>query len=127
MNAIKDSISEIGNRFSQPVRLLIGSGLGTAGPAVLKYGNGEISESWYLQLALELGIVGLALWLVFIGFLINRLWRSEQIGLMLGLVGVSLAAIFLHTWADNPAIAITLFMLIGITINWENNTHRINT
>jgi hypothetical protein len=121
--AIKDSLSEIGDRISHPVKLFFGSGLGTAGPAVLKYGDGFVSESWYLQLALELGIFGLGLWLALIVTLVVRLWREHQEGLMLGLIGVSIAAIFLHTWADNPALAITLFVLIGMaTANKENTT-----
>ena len=112
--AIKDSIAEIIDRKSQPVKLIFGSGLGTAGPAVIKYGDGFVSESWYLQLALELGILGLGLWIALIVTLIVRMWREHQEGLMLGLIGVSIAAIFLHTWADNPALATTLFLLIGV-------------
>lgn len=99
----------------------IGRGIGSAGPAALKYGDGIISESWYLELLLELGIIGLALWLWLIADLSVKLWRVRNMGLLAGLVSVSVAAIFLHTWADNPAVAISLFILLGSIINQREN------
>jgi len=114
--AFQSSILEIKNRAGQPVKLLFGSGIGTAGPAALKYGDGFVSESWYLQLALELGIIGVLLWLTFIILLLVELYKKNK-GLFLALISVSTAAVFLHTFADNPAISITLFLLIGLTIS----------
>lgn len=119
MTALKNSTDEFKSRFSEPSALIFGSGIGDAGPAVLKYGSGFISESWYIQLLLELGIVGLLLWLCFIFVILLRLNQSKNYGLFLALISVSGAAIFLHTWADNPALAITLFILIG-SRNYEN-------
>ena len=115
-SAYQLSMTEIKNRTSQPITLLFGSGIGTAGPAALKYGDGFISESWYLQLVLEVGVIGLALWLIFIYYLLVLLYKKNQ-GLFLALIAISIAAIFLHTFADNPAMSITLFILIGATIS----------
>ena len=101
-------------------QLMIGSGLGSAGPAAIKYGDGLVSESWYLQILLEIGIIGLSLWLWFIVDISVKLWRRRQQGLLMGLLSVSIAAIFLHTWADNPAIAITIFALTSLTLKANN-------
>lgn len=114
-NAYQLSVTEIKNRFETPVKLIFGSGIGTAGPAALKYGDGFVSESWYLQLALEIGVLGLLLWLILIALLLTDLYKKNQ-GLFLGLAAVSVTAVFLHTFADNPALSITLFLLIGILI-----------
>ena len=114
-SALESSVAEIENRFISPLKLIFGSGIGTAGPAVLKYGDGFVSESWYLQLALELGFLGLILWFVLISLLLTDLFRKNK-GLFLALIAVSITAIFLHTFADNPALSITLFLLIGLEI-----------
>ena len=115
-SALNTSLNEIQNRFNQPATLLLGSGIGTAGPAALKYGDGFISESWYLQLMLELGLAGLVLWLIFVYYLLVLFYKKNQ-GLFSALIAVSVTAIFLHTFADNPAMSMTLFLLIGISIN----------
>ena len=120
-SAFELSVTEIKNRFEAPVKLIFGSGIGTAGPAALKYGDGFVSESWYLQLALELGILGLVLWLILIALLLADLYKKNQ-GLFLGLIAVSVTAVFLHTFADNPALSITLFLLIGLISSNKPNT-----
>lgn len=99
----------------------LGHGLGTAGPLAIKYGDGLISESWYLQILIELGLIGLFLWLGLIFTISKNLIKQKEAGLFLGLLAVSVAAIFLHTWADNPAIAYTLFILMGLAFNEEKH------
>ena len=116
-----DTFKTLRERLMQPVTLCLGGGIGTAGPLALKY-DGIISESWYLQLALELGLVGLGLWLFsVIGWLKQLYCRVSQListrGLWVGLIAVSVMALFLHPWADNPALAITLLALVGLTLN----------
>jgi hypothetical protein len=122
--------------------IIIGQGIGTAGPASFNF-QPNIQESWYLQVLSELGIIGLAIWLGIIILLVKDLLchpeRSEgsqdssalpqndtKRGISLALVGVSLAALFLHTFADNPAVAISLFILIGIVSNTQKpiNNHQ---
>lgn len=115
--ALKESMNEISSRFkTDTVKFSFGSGLGTAGPSVLKYGDGHISESWYLQIFIELGLLGLALWLILMYYLLRDL-VGENKGLFLGLLSVSIAAFFLHTWADNPAVAIVLFIFLAIAVS----------
>lgn len=116
--ALEVSFQEVGRRWQEPELFFLGSGLGTAGPLAVKYGRGIISENWYLQIFFELGLIGLLLWLgliVALSFdLIGRCQQPVNLGLFLALVSVSAAALFLHTWADNPAMAYTLFILLGL-------------
>ena len=115
--AFTETMAEIKTRATEePAKLIFGSGLGTAGPLSIKYGDGFISESWYLQLALEIGLVGLALWLCLITVISKELLKKNEKGLFLGLLAVSVAAVFLHTWADNPALSLTLFGIMGSLI-----------
>jgi len=121
LSALRLSIDEVKDRFqTDTLKFTFGSGLGTAGPSVLKYGDGFVSESWYLQLIIEIGIFGLALWLFLMYYLLRDLVKENK-GLFLGLLSVSVAALFLHTWADNPALAITLFILMGIAVKETRN------
>lgn len=112
--ALDQSWQEIKNRSLD--KLILGGGIGTAGPAALKYGDGIVSESWYLQLVLELGLVGLIIWIWLIVDLAMKLWRRGNGGLLYGLLALSISALFLHTWADNPAISISIFLLVGLNI-----------
>lgn len=116
LDALNVTTKEINKRADQPGKLFVGTGLGTAGPLIIKYQDGVISESWYFQLIIELGIIGFLLWLGLVSSLFSGLVR-EQKGLLLGLVAVSVTALFLHTFADSPATSLTLFLLIGTSLN----------
>ncbi len=97
-----------------PKEFVVGQGIGTAGPASFNFAP-EVPESWYLQVSLELGIVGLLLWLGILVFGVKRLFRSYR-GLALVLISISVAALFLHTWADNPTVAISFWVLMGVIV-----------
>ena len=71
---------------------------------------------------LELGVIGLILWLLFIFTVILNLNQTKEFRLALGLISVSVAAVFLHTFADNPALSYTLFILIGLKIKQRAKT-----
>lgn len=116
--AMTEGFTEIANRFSNnQIQFMLGSGLGSAGPLSIKYGRGLISESWYLQLFLEIGLIGVLLWLLFIGLILLRLYENKNYSLFFGLIAVSITALFLHTWADNQALSYSLFILLGISLN----------
>ncbi len=124
LSALSNSLAEIKYRFTKDLSTFIfGKGIGTAGPAVLKYGDGIISESWYIQVILELGLFGFLFWIWFQAeIFISSFWENR--GLFYGFCAVSIAAIFLHTWADNPALAITVFMLAGAILGPGNLNER---
>jgi hypothetical protein len=112
--AMQGGWQEFSHRASDDtIKLIFGGGLGSAGPIVLKYQDGFIPESWYIQLALELGVLGLAAWLLFNIYVLAILFKMSNYGLALGLLSVSIAAVFLHTWADNPAVAFSIILFVG--------------
>lgn len=124
VEGIQKSLNEIDSRDSQNV--LFGGGLGTAGPLIFKYPGGMISESWYLQLILELGMVGLVLWVILMILLMIKLYHKKEFGLLGALLSVSLTALFLHTFADTPSLSLTLFLLIGLALNKEIYVKNLN-
>lgn len=97
-----------------------GSGLGTAGPASFRSQHPIITENWYLQIAIEISLIGLGLYLIF--FFLNGmfLWQQVKIqfnplaaGLLASLIGLSFSNLFLHTWTDST-LALIFFSLLGI-------------
>lgn len=116
-DSLKTSLDEINFRYHEnKTQLFIGRGLGSAGPSAMKYGYGIISESWYLQVVLEIGLLGLVLWLTFFYFILVKLWRENQ-GLFFGLLSILVMTTFLHTLSDNPAMTLTLFSLIAFGLD----------
>lgn len=99
-----------------------GHGLGSAGPASQHVGAGLVTENWYLQIAVELGLVGLVLFLTFIGLClfelgqkIHRRSDSVRIALFGAIVGLSVTNLFLHSWAD-ATLGLMIFTLLGIEL-----------
>jgi len=97
-----------------------GLGLGSAGPASFHGGIANIPENYYLQLALETGIIGL---LAFLGIVVILGWRLFQdrhhsllaLALFGALVGLSIENLFLHGWADSST-AFVFWILAGVYI-----------
>jgi len=103
----------------------LGLGLGSAGPASFHSANPLIPENYYLQIAIETGVIGL------VGFLMVELllgWQLAQIGLdrhgpsralaaplLAALVGVSIVNFFLQGWADSST-ALIFWSLAGATV-----------
>ncbi|MBU2595299.1 O-antigen ligase family protein [Patescibacteria group bacterium] len=108
----------------------LGLGIGSAGPASqwgLGLENSVITESSFLQIGVEMGVLGLIGFLVIIIALIIKTFREilkqkEEIfkilllGSTLGLIALSTNALFLHSFADT-ATSFTLFALIGISLS----------
>lgn len=114
-----ERISSARKSFQLVIANPLGLGLGKAGPASAHAGQTPIiTENWYLQIALEMGIIGLLAYLVF--FTISAVWlyRSSQkdqpisTGLLAALVGILVANMFLHTWADS-SLALVFFAAFG--------------
>jgi hypothetical protein len=68
-----------------------------------------LPENWYLQIGVELGWVGFAIYIALIVFV---LYRLKERALKLSFIGISVAALFLHAWED-AAVAYTLWLLLG--------------
>ena len=77
-----------------------------------------LPENWYLQIGVEMGVVGCVLFLVLVVLILRILARelgnsgTRELGTVafLAFLGISIAALFLHAWEDS-AVAYTLWLL----------------
>ena len=109
-----ESIASATNTIkSQP----LGHGLGSAGPASFQSEAPVISENWYLQIAYEVGVLGLVLYLAAFTGLLGEFVRDRKnpfaIGLLSATVGILIVNLFLHAWADSTLVLI-MFALYGL-------------
>ncbi len=81
----------------------------------------RLPENWYVQIGVELGVLGFALFIALTFLLLKRLHANEK-SLFLAFLGVSIAALFLHAWEDS-AVAYTMWGLVGISLSRKNATH----
>lgn len=77
-----------------------------------------LPENWYLQLGVEMGALGMVLFLLLLAFVFVKLASAAKNhlfaeGVYLALIGVSIAALFLHAWEDS-GIAYSLWILIAV-------------
>jgi hypothetical protein len=90
-----------------------GHGLGTAGPATFRSGDAtHIIESWYLQIGYETGLAGLLAYLGIIAGLCyalfcHRTYRPAARATAAAVLGVSVTAIVLPSWADTTTALVT--------------------
>lgn len=104
----------------------VGYGPGTAGSASQQNNiqGSRLTENYYLQLALEVGIVGLVLFLIIaVMVAINLLGQSHNLyalALLSSLAGLALTNMFLHIWS-NEAVAYIWWGLAGLYYPMKNN------
>lgn len=112
-------IAAFQNGLTAMIQAPWGRGLGTAGPASYHSAQPFIPESYYLQIGVETGFIGLILFLGVLIGVILALWRQRQQGIapaLLGaLVGLSLVNLVLHGWAD-ASTAFVFWILAGCAI-----------
>lgn len=99
----------------------LGYGLGSAGPASFYSDKTLISENWLLQIAIEIGIIGLFITLVFLilnTLELNKLFLATKeplyLALQVSIVALFIVNLFLHAFADST-LSIIFFSLLGIT------------
>ncbi len=86
-----------------------------------------VSENYYLQLALETGLLGLALFLAATFNLAVVLARSPEpimSALLAAFIGLSLAGLFTHVWA-NDAVAYSWWGLAGLVYGRANQSYNL--
>lgn len=70
-----------------------------------------VTENWYLQIGVEMGVLGFALFITFIILLLRALRRNrDSLAPFLGMLGISICALFLHAFEDS-AVAYSAFLL----------------
>jgi len=100
----------------------LGHGPGTAGLASIhntKQGV-VLTENYYLQIAHELGIAGIVLFVAILCWVGLRLYRLAgkdilALGLLASFIGLALTNFLVHIWA-NEAVAYTWWALAGLVI-----------
>lgn len=104
-----------------------GNGPGTAGLVSTRLPNGLLTENYYLQIGYEVGVLGLALFLAFLGYILKLLWtrRREPLvqALLASFAGLAFMNLLLHTWA-NEAVAASWFILAGAVLSSSGSTAR---
>jgi O-antigen ligase len=110
LNAVTSAVEEIS-------KSPLGHGLGTAGPASLKSSQPVVPENWFLQIAYEIGIFGLILYVMAFSFLLGDFIRNRHKPIAASLfaitAGLLAASMFLHVWADSTLVLI-MFTLYGV-------------
>lgn len=109
-----------------------GYGLGSAGPAV-HYQGMFLPENHYLQLLLDIGLPGLFLWCLWLGYLLipavrialalNDYHSRVFVLLCIGLAGLLVEWLFLHTFEDSMVTYVFLVPL-GILTALINKSNR---
>lgn len=98
--ALKDGLKDM-------VKEPFGRGPGTAGPASFRNTGAvpRIAENYYIQIAQELGLIGLGLFVAILIGVGSRLWRSREYPLALilfaSLIGISFINLISHAWTDD--------------------------
>lgn len=105
----------------------LGGGLGSAGPASFKSSSTLITENYYLQIAVETGLLGLALFLAITGLLAKDLLAGRHHSLLAApclaaLAGLSVINLFLHGWADSST-ALIFWGTAGATVATIKGKH----
>lgn len=99
----------------------LGCGVGCSGPASYYGGSARISENYYVQLAEEVGVLGLGLWLTIAWLVTERLYRLRQDllarALLASFVGISSIGLLLHVWSDDP-LSLTWWGLAGAVLGY---------
>jgi hypothetical protein len=107
-----------------------GIGLGRSGLVTLRFGGRTLSENWYLQIAEEMGILALGIFIAIMVIFIRSLYKlyiSEKdnlikglsLGVLLSFICFSVVGLFLHAWGDNIVMALTFWILAGGLIEYQ--------
>lgn len=94
-----------------------GLGLGTSGPASVRFQK-SLTENWFVQIAVEMGVPGLLLFLAILFVLSKKLlrgvrrWRKlenphealARFGLFLALLGIAVTGLFTHSFEETTTI-----------------------
>lgn len=97
----------------------LGDGPGSAGPASVYNDEPRIAENYYLQIAQEVGVVGMILFLLINAGIGILLWlrRDDTLALSLfaSLIGISFVNLLSHAWTDDT-LAYVWWGMAGIAM-----------
>ncbi len=118
-NHLAATLGGVQRVFANP----IGCGPGCAGPASYYSDSALISENYFVQLAEEVGIIGLGLFvatLVMIGRELLRSAKTQVLArvLLAALAGYVVIGMLLHVWADDP-LSMTWWMCVAAVLGYN--------
>lgn len=100
-----------------PSMFLIGGGVGTAGPVTFNTKEGAvISENWYIQVAQEIGLIGLLIYLTLYLLTIRQAFIKKELVIAWLGIGLGINAFFLHTWSSDFNLNIIYWAILGLTL-----------
>lgn len=103
----------------------LGCGAGCAGPASYYGESPRISENYFVQIAEEVGVLGLVLFILLVTFIGRELLTTKHTrplsrALFAALIGYAAVGLFLHVWADDP-LTMTWWLLAGAVIGYNES------
>jgi hypothetical protein len=124
--ANSETASHLSALWSGLIRVLanpLGSGLATSGHTAQRFEVlGAITpEDWYLQIGVELGVIGMLLFIALVVLTLRALWQRararqpQATAALLALTGIAACGIVLHSFED-LGVAITVWALAGIAL-----------
>ena len=72
-----------------------------------------VTENWYLQMGVEMGVIGFVLYVALTIFVLLQLASASAI--FLPFFGISIAGLLLHSW-EGSAVAYTLWLLVAVAL-----------
>jgi hypothetical protein len=72
-----------------------------------------VTENWYLQMGVEMGVLGLIVYVAFTVLVLMNLAATSAI--FLPFLGISVAGLLLHSW-EGSAVAYTLWLLVATSL-----------
>ena len=82
-----------------------------------------LPENWYLQIGVEMGWMGLILYVLLVMLIVRSLLAGRENYAALVFIAVSIAALFLHAWED-AAVAYTVWMVVAVAFSIQQNHMR---
>lgn len=107
---IKDGLTEFMNA---PI---LGQGMGFAGPASHFGNNPIITENWFIQVAINYGLVGLILFIVLYFIVLKNLYLKKEFYFVSLMIGLLIPLNLLHYFEDSSFVY-SLFFILGLILS----------
>ena len=112
-------VSALRNGIKDVIHEPLGRGVGTAGPASVYNRESRVSENYFVQIAQEIGWIGLILFLTINVFIFRELWlrRRDTMArvLLVSFIGLTAVNLVSHAWTDDT-LAYIWWGLAGIAL-----------
>ena len=106
----------------------LGYGPGTAGIVSIQNKNGgNLTENYYLQIAHEVGVLGLGLFMILLGYMVWLLYGKKtllSITLITCMGAYVIMALVMHLWS-NEAVATQWWLLAGLVLGATNKKAKL--